>query len=48
MDFDDKPACWGTATWTLAAFAAAIILTYLFGGFDPSVAIASQTAAIVN
>lgn len=46
MDFDSKPACWGTATWTLAAFAAAIVLTYLFGGFDSSVAVASHAGVV--
>lgn len=42
MDFDDKPACWGTATWSLVAIVAMLGLTYLLGGFDPSVAVASS------
>lgn len=42
MDFDDEPKCWGAATWSLVAFVAVLGLTYLLGGFDGSVAVASS------
>lgn len=31
-----KRQCWGTAGWTLAALVAAVLVTYLFGGFEPA------------
>ncbi|PTW61502.1 hypothetical protein C8N35_102212 [Breoghania corrubedonensis] len=37
MDDHVQKSCWGFMTWTVLTLGGAMLLVYLFGGFDPAV-----------
>ncbi|MEI2384124.1 hypothetical protein [Breoghania sp. JC706] len=37
MDDHVQKSCWGFMTWTVLMLGGAMLLVYLFGGFDPAV-----------
>ncbi len=36
MDDQVQKSCWGVMTWTVLTLGGALMLVYLFGGFDPA------------
>ncbi|WP_256372873.1 hypothetical protein [Breoghania sp. L-A4] len=36
MDDHAQKSCWGVMTWTVLTLGGALMLVYLFGGFDPA------------
>lgn len=37
MEPETNRFCWSAATWTMAVLFALVLVTYLFGGFEPQV-----------